>query len=1158
MLATERPRRRVAYVLLGTVVLGSQEEPRPLSGVVLATTMGPVGRLLRYADAVKLLGGGDSGVVDTLDRLAGGALLVGSVLGAPELLALLDAKSEISRLGHGLTRRLAEHRRGGQYSRTQRLDAAQEILVVTAFFEVFAEADLPFAFADLDLSGSEQTKLVARADVAFALEPQDDMGSIAAIDELFLPQSGRTVEYFHAGPEATELLERRYRGTARVVTRFVRGLRVWDELDSQERTEFLEIVETLPARAVVRFAELFRRLAVDVPEVRVWADRYDHAATRDVVRDIATSLRQLEERLSKGAIGSAPDDRRAALARAYRAALDRPVVESGELTTGLELPTLRDAYLTPAFRLVAPSSAERRQRSLSDEELWASRPRQADVGDLLAAYFTSPQAATAPLLVLGHPGSGKSVLTRVLAARLPPEKFLTVRVVLRDVSAAGDVQDQIEQAIRAATGERVEWPDLARSAGDAMPVVLLDGFDELLQVTGVSHADYLVRVAAFQRRELDQDRPVAVVVTSRTSVAGRAVTPDDTAVVRLEPFDESQIATWLDVWNRVNAGHFARHAMAPLDSATVLAHADLARHPLLLLMLALYDGDGNQLSRPAAAGATLRQGELYERLLTTFVQREVGRIQPGLLGRVLEAAVTEELRHLSVVAFAMFNRGTQWAGERELEADLAAVLGAQSPTAGADLRRPIGTAERVLARFFFIHRSQATTDAGRRETYEFLHATFGEFLVARLTWQVLRDVAARDAAATFSLDAAPVDDDLLHALLSFVSLTSRTPIVGFLTELADACPSEDRAWLKDLVVRLFRAAAHRDGGRYKGYYPQTRSPTERHAAYTANLVVLGVVIAGRLSAGELFPDADDPITPWHDQALLWRAQLDLPLGWSAFVSAFGIERIYTDDGRDVVLTLDEHFHPPLSDLNWTHLMSFRATADEPIRLDGTFADRLRRKAHFLCGNSDDHLHHVLEPVTVAMPEVFDLLPLAAGEWVSPTAVLLDVLVATGREEQRARTYRRCAEVALAIDHDGYLAMLLQRLAAETVSAHLVVEILQRVKDAAIPAGGRSRLPFLRCAFQHLGRARWADLKILDLIGKVEMRQPPLLEDEFVVLAEIVARHHVLGLAEYTQGWPWQQVPPDVWLRASLSRPYVFHYLREHRLPYGESSETSPE
>jgi len=263
---------------------------------------------------------------------------------------------------------------------------------------------------------------------------------------------------------------------------------------------------------------------------------------------------------------------------------------------------------------------------------------------------------------------------------------------------------------------------------DALPVVLLDGFDELLQATGVSQTDYLTKVAIFQRREQDQGRPVAVVVTSRTSVADRARSPENTVALRLEPFDSDRIMAWLRIWNIANADHFAACGLAPLSPEVVLAHRELAEQPLLLLMLALYDADGNALQR---IEVDLPQGELYERLLYSFAHREVVKHRPGLPDRELDRAVEEELRRLSVVAFAMFNRGSLWVSESKLDADLLALFG-PPPTvaAGSDLRAPLRAAEIVLGRFFFVHRAQASRDDTQLETYEFLHATFCEFLVA--------------------------------------------------------------------------------------------------------------------------------------------------------------------------------------------------------------------------------------------------------------------------------------------------------------------------------------------------------------------------------------------------------------------------------------------
>jgi hypothetical protein len=457
--------------------------------------------------------------------------------------------------------------------------------------------------------------------------------------------------------------------------------------------------------------------------------------------------------------------------------------------------------------------------------------------------------------VLGQPGSGKSVLTRALAAGLPAAEFLPIRVVLRDTPSLDQIQDQVEHAIRAATGERVDWPALVRSAGDALPVIMLDGFDELLQATGVNQTDYLERVAAFQRREATQGRPVAVIVTSRIAVANQARPPQAALALRLEPFDDRQISDWLDVWNRLNQADLRRRGLVPLGTATVLAHRHLAEQPLLLLMLALYDADRNALQRDSA---DLRQDELYERLLHSFALREIHKQRPGLSTRDREAAVEDELRRLAVVAFAMFNRSVLWISEADLETDLTGLLGS-APPAREGLRTPLRPAELTLGRFFFIHRARATD----LETYEFLHATFTEFFVARLTWQVLRDVAAQAGAAISPFGPAPVHDDLLRALLSHEPLSRRSTVIGFLSEMAWAAGPATRAPLRDLLLRLFHGLGHTPPSpHYAGYRPSRRGEPARLAAYSANLLLLIACTGDQVRAGDLFPGHRDVVAAW--------------------------------------------------------------------------------------------------------------------------------------------------------------------------------------------------------------------------------------------------------------------------------------------------------
>jgi hypothetical protein len=218
-------------------------------------------------------------------------------------------------------------------------------------------------------------------------------------------------------------------------------------------------------------------------------------------------------------------------------------VPSGEVPDGLHIPTLGEGYVDHRIRVAEVGASSEPGR----DSWWSGVPVRDDACQFLAGYLTSPAAQEAPLILLGHPGSGKSILTRILAARLPATDFLPVRVELRQVPAEADLQDQVEFAVRLATGERVSWPRLVESGDGALPVVILDGFDEFLQATGVAQTDFLLKVLGFQEREADQGRPLAVIVTSRTAVTDRARIPDGAMAVRLEPFSEDQVTVWLGI-----------------------------------------------------------------------------------------------------------------------------------------------------------------------------------------------------------------------------------------------------------------------------------------------------------------------------------------------------------------------------------------------------------------------------------------------------------------------------------------------------------------------------------------------------------------------------------------------------------------------------------
>ncbi|TDB97712.1 hypothetical protein E1091_08230, partial [Micromonospora fluostatini] len=1063
---------------------------------------------LSYADAVRLLGGGRSKFVEWADRVTGWTLLGASAAGVGDALGIFDAKAELVRLGHDLVRGVAEQRSGlSRYGRSQRLAAAHAVLVVTAFFEALDGIELPVDVARVRITAAEKLSLAGAG-------PVDPTALTEALFATAAPTPGPHLPYprFRAAVTAfhTDLTDR--------LSRFLHGLSVWDEATDGERRRIGPALEQLPELAAERHRELLARLAVDFPEVGFWIGLHEHEATRAQVQALGTGLDEMRRLLREISTGAPAEHLRAALATAYGAELGRPIIAAGDdVPAGLRVPPLGAAYVPPLCRIVELTPGARP----SDESWWDGQPLRDDLWQSLVVHLTGPGAVRAPLLLLGQPGSGKSVLTRVLAAQLPAADFMVVRVVLRDVPAEGEVQDQIEQAVRQDTGERVDWPVLARSAGDAMPVVLLDGFDELLQATGVSQTDYLLRVAAFQRREAAQGRPVAVLVTSRTSVADRAQSPPGTVAARLEPFDEGRVRAWVHTWNRTNREAFQQVGVAPLEPAAVLAHRELAEQPLLLLMLALYDAEGNALR----TAGRLRRGELYERLLRRFVTREVTKRRVGLPQRERDDAVEAELRRLAVVAFAMFNRRAQQVTGAELEADLAALpVGGGPPADRAGLRPPLRAAELLLGRFFFVHRARASVGGDQRETYEFLHATFGEYLVARFTATVVDDVVARGTASSLGGSEAPADD-LAHALLSYAVLTTRAPVLGFLAESLATGGDARRATWAQVLLRLFRQVPALTGGRrYDGYRPRVLPVTARQAAYSANLLLLTICAAGEVSARSLYPDTTEVVESWRVQVRFWRSQLGTE-GWQSLVDWLALARCRDERGRYVVVSRDDGFFtvPPV-DLAWTYDRRLPAEPSAGPPAVSTVRDlgaRLARGVHLECGVADDTARHALAPLTTHLPSALgDLVDPGSGGLTSAAHTLLDLWLLPVRPttaEDRATVYLRCAATAATLRATGrehvaaqHVTLLLDRLAEDQdADPGLVFEVLHATWPSVLTP--QARRGGLRCLLTALGRDSVADVALADLVFDGYLREGggPDWFDELA--AEVVVRLHERGL-----------------------------------------------
>ena len=535
----------------------------------------------------------------------------------------------------------------------------------------------------------------------------------------------------------------------------------------------------------------------------------------------------------------------ALLQHAYRARLRQPVIDVAD---GFVVPNLAESYVPCQIR-VAPAAPD--VRRLADVGWWHEQPLLAEADGFVLEYLTSRRADQPPLLILGEPGAGKSTLVKVLAAHLPEHTFVPIFVSLSEARAETDVQTQVEDQLRADTGEQVDWPAFARSLGDARMVLLLDGLDELNDVGGANRTEYLMQVAEFTRREHDQGRTVVSVITSRPNLVGSLVLSTDTQVAFLEPFDDARAERWLGYWNSANVTLLAERGHRPLVPANVAVYGELARNPLALLMLSVLELTDDA---PQRTGAKQGVVEIYGRLLIDFIHREMQKKDHAAQLFNVDVSSRKYLNELSLVALVMFNRQVRSINESDLVEDLQVLLGVPGSMEPGQL--------------LFLR--QKGVSEIRSRIFEFLHAAIGDYLVARLICQVILELETPKRSWSQSTQAYPDPDELL-ALVSFAALAGRRSIIEFIKEISASWPVGQRNSVVKSLARLFRRAhePRRVENRFVDYKPRRLAVPTQHALYSVNLAVIINCLAGGLRIPEMF----DSYSDWYREILLWRSQL---------------------------------------------------------------------------------------------------------------------------------------------------------------------------------------------------------------------------------------------------------------------------------------------
>lgn len=680
--------------------------------------------------------------------------------------------------------------------------------------------------------------------------------------------------------EYTRFLEKFYGILNEQFIEFYRSLDFFDSMSEVKRDHFLATIRKLPKLAVKNYEKQYYQLAVNFNDFFVWTNIGEH---KKIQKNLDIGFEKISKCIAEyyeKSTHSRAVETLQYYRENYNAYIETSVVEAPEMkynsADGVIFPSKREIFVPQSFKTLI----YKKDMHLEDVAVWSRLDEREDIGKFVGDVLRHSINGSLPLLVLGHPGAGKSLLCHMLAARILCHEYHVIIVKLRDSNAEQTIIQQINEQIERDFSNGGRWNELINSQLDKPLLIIFDGYDELLQASGKAYADYLQKIVEFQESQKNHGISVKCIVTSRITLIDKAEITRNTPVLMLSDFDEERIEQWSKVWNEKNQDYFIREGLKEFNIRRSDKVFELAKQPLLLLMLALYDSNGNALKR----NRNISETQLYDNLIREFISREK-RKDGGFRslqkdGR--DKLIAQEMMKISIAALGMYNRKKLYIRSGELENDLNFIC--QEKKKIEELRcSELSESEKLVGSFFFIHKSNATDIVNRERisntAYEFLHNTFGEFLTADYILTEMKKVISwintlvesnREEQWKLGSQRAWVVG------MAYTPLFSRPVVIRMLHEWVVKCFTvgqikEINAGLNHLldfeIPNIVSGEAMFDLKEVMEdkENPYTHEALLKHVAiYSANLVILRTIILGE----EYRFEFDDEI--WNKIFAIWR------------------------------------------------------------------------------------------------------------------------------------------------------------------------------------------------------------------------------------------------------------------------------------------------
>jgi len=894
-------------------------------------------------------------ILDAFSKLADAAIIFGPIAFGPQLLpllGLLDVKDRLVGLGKTVVNFIASKQEQDYIKRAEQIKAAYALICYTAYFDAL-QRELPTNVRKkLKLKCEEKQELIEG--VLGNLEnPQASSPDITC--NVYFTDHATSLFYIK------ESLISIYERISDELVLLIADSSIFNIEKSKEKQQFDKISSSLmalPSKAIEIYEAQYLKLADQFNDFAYFAQLQNFNGIQNAVNRNGVALKMLSDTANRIDIGLTnlngivnaietnysliqAQDIVDELRKKYNDILQESIIDDKEIKSdsennALSFPKIIDAFIPQSYKCL---SYQRRETRLEDELRWKKLPIHHDMDRFFIKYLFSPDSIDYPLVILGHPGSGKSLLTKVLAAQLMSDSYTVIRIPLREVDAAADIDVLVEDQVKKLTSRSLSTQGYGGFAAQFIEkplIIILDGFDELLQAKGDVFIGYIEKTRLFQQNQKLFNRPVRMIITSRITLIDKARIPENSTILRLMEFDAKQRQAWIDIWNRTNNNYFLESNVAPfklppMEGKKKGSLLELAEQPLLLLMLAIYDSDSNELAHIG----NIKRTELYDNLLRRFVRRERSRYVPDFVykdDKEQEEIINKEMNRLGVVAIGMYNRQDVVILSDQLENDLDFFKARRSD--GSPESRTLRESDSVLGGFFFIHKSTAQDIDAHSDTsvsaFEFLHNTFGEFLAAdiilRYTVTEVKEMFInRKFNMTTAINNKLSDPDSFDsgwfACLMFVPLYSRPVIIEMLKEHAlkalQRCDVEitqndffdNLKFIVKNQLKMVLSTRNSPSVMRNGILSDRDIPLVGYlSTYTLNLIILASVLC---PDGFEFDEDDyynaeineSDSKPWDKIALLWRTWFspkDL-IGLSVVIKA------YREKASKVVIKCNDKF-----------------------------------------------------------------------------------------------------------------------------------------------------------------------------------------------------------------------------------------------------------